>query len=309
MKIQNGYGFIHFPLTKEGIIAAIEATNLIRQYTIDRVTYDSCLTRSLEIVIQTQYHPGELPAVIPYPEHANYVNRDYNNLSTYNNPSPPSSVFNMSSLTSSLPVDQFSPRSRPSDTFSYSMAAPPPPVQHSAIPQTSGKFSSYYGESSNSSYYPAVAPSRAPVIPQQTGYPNARPYMTNLEAPKSEGPRLSFEGKDGDTFGSYGDGNIHSRTDFKSSPPSYPLEENQVYQSYSSGNMLQSSFGERTNNNSSYIITGPSAMPTSFPMSSMRTMDDVSPRERSSPPTSNYRQDITESVNFRQENNFNSSSI
>lgn len=52
--MQNGYGFVHFPLTQDGINAAIAATNLIRQYTIDRVTYDSCLTRSLEYVIETQ---------------------------------------------------------------------------------------------------------------------------------------------------------------------------------------------------------------------------------------------------------------
>jgi hypothetical protein len=63
LRIQNGYGFVHFPLTADGINAAIAATNLIRQYTIDRVTYDSCLTRSLEYVIATQ--KDVLPLIEP----------------------------------------------------------------------------------------------------------------------------------------------------------------------------------------------------------------------------------------------------
>jgi hypothetical protein len=48
-------------LTQEGITAAVQATNLVRQYTIDRVTYDSCLTRSLETVIMGLQNPA-IPA-------------------------------------------------------------------------------------------------------------------------------------------------------------------------------------------------------------------------------------------------------
>jgi hypothetical protein len=51
LKLQNGYGFVHFRLTPEGIRSAINATNAIHQVTIDRVTYDCSLSHSLEVVM------------------------------------------------------------------------------------------------------------------------------------------------------------------------------------------------------------------------------------------------------------------
>jgi hypothetical protein len=50
--LQNGYGFVHFPLTLEGINTAIIATRNIHHVTINRIKYDSCLTRSLEEMIR-----------------------------------------------------------------------------------------------------------------------------------------------------------------------------------------------------------------------------------------------------------------
>jgi hypothetical protein len=50
--LQNGYGFVHFPLTLEGINTAVVATRNIHHVTINRIKYDSCLTRSLEEIIR-----------------------------------------------------------------------------------------------------------------------------------------------------------------------------------------------------------------------------------------------------------------
>lgn len=51
---QSGYGFIHFPLSDEGIDAAIRATSFLRQIMVGDVLYDSCLTRSLEAIIRSK---------------------------------------------------------------------------------------------------------------------------------------------------------------------------------------------------------------------------------------------------------------
>lgn len=48
MRIQNGYGFIHFPLTSEGIQSALVATREVHQITVDRVIYDCTLSHLLE---------------------------------------------------------------------------------------------------------------------------------------------------------------------------------------------------------------------------------------------------------------------
>jgi hypothetical protein len=70
LKLQNGYGFVHFPLTAEGIQAAVDATHNVHQVTVDRVTYDCTLSRLLE--------DFDLPApqVLPNfpPKRANPVN-------------------------------------------------------------------------------------------------------------------------------------------------------------------------------------------------------------------------------------------
>lgn len=65
-RVQTGYGFAHFPLTPDGINAAINATNTIRQVSIDNVTYDSCLTRSLIHYIE-QIRAGQVPVLLPPP--------------------------------------------------------------------------------------------------------------------------------------------------------------------------------------------------------------------------------------------------
>lgn len=53
MRIQNGYGFVHYPMTVEGIQAAILSTRNIHQVTVDRVTYDCSLSHSLEQIVES----------------------------------------------------------------------------------------------------------------------------------------------------------------------------------------------------------------------------------------------------------------
>lgn len=56
---QHGYGFIHFPLTQEGINHAIRAAQGVSQLLVNDVLYDSCITRSLEAFIRVHMpdHP------------------------------------------------------------------------------------------------------------------------------------------------------------------------------------------------------------------------------------------------------------
>jgi hypothetical protein len=48
LKLQHGYGFIHYPFNEEGIRSAITAMNSLHQVTIDRVTYDCSMSHVLE---------------------------------------------------------------------------------------------------------------------------------------------------------------------------------------------------------------------------------------------------------------------
>ena len=58
---QNGYGFVHFPLTDSGIHGAIRAAKSLHQVFINNVLYDCCLTWSLEAIIQQKYNLQALP--------------------------------------------------------------------------------------------------------------------------------------------------------------------------------------------------------------------------------------------------------
>jgi hypothetical protein len=51
---QTGYGFIHYPLTPEGVGAAVQAANVICQLFVDHVLYDCCLTHSLILYLEQQ---------------------------------------------------------------------------------------------------------------------------------------------------------------------------------------------------------------------------------------------------------------
>jgi hypothetical protein len=59
LRIQNGYGFVHFALTPEGVRSAVNATNAIHQVTIDRVTYDCSLSHALEQIVAGEVSPPQ----------------------------------------------------------------------------------------------------------------------------------------------------------------------------------------------------------------------------------------------------------
>lgn len=47
LRIQNGYGFVHFSLSPDGVRGAIAAVNALHQVTIDRITYDCSISHAL----------------------------------------------------------------------------------------------------------------------------------------------------------------------------------------------------------------------------------------------------------------------
>ena len=49
---QNGYGFVRYPLTSEGIQGAIDATKYMHQVQIDGINYDTHLTHALETLLE-----------------------------------------------------------------------------------------------------------------------------------------------------------------------------------------------------------------------------------------------------------------
>lgn len=51
MCIQNGYGFVHYPLTSEGIEAALQAVESLHQVTINNVSYDCSVSNQLRQVL------------------------------------------------------------------------------------------------------------------------------------------------------------------------------------------------------------------------------------------------------------------
>lgn len=51
MYIQNGYGFVHFPLTDEGVKSALQAVSALHQVTINHITYDCSISNQLRQVL------------------------------------------------------------------------------------------------------------------------------------------------------------------------------------------------------------------------------------------------------------------
>lgn len=59
-RVQHGYGFIHYPMSKEGILSALRAIKTIHQVTIGPVTYDSTLGISLKEIIDSDAELWEI---------------------------------------------------------------------------------------------------------------------------------------------------------------------------------------------------------------------------------------------------------
>lgn len=81
MTIQNGYGFVHYPLTNEGIEAALRAVETLHQVTINNISYDCSVSNQLRQVLQnTGRHlnrqlrtsSGATLSSIPTPRYGNF---------------------------------------------------------------------------------------------------------------------------------------------------------------------------------------------------------------------------------------------
>jgi hypothetical protein len=57
MAIQNGYGFVHYPLTDDGIDAALRAVEALHQVTVNNVSYDCSVSNQLRQVL---FNTGKL---------------------------------------------------------------------------------------------------------------------------------------------------------------------------------------------------------------------------------------------------------
>jgi hypothetical protein len=51
MSVQNGYGFVHYPLTAEGINSALTAVKSLHQVTINQITFDCSVSNQLNQVL------------------------------------------------------------------------------------------------------------------------------------------------------------------------------------------------------------------------------------------------------------------
>jgi hypothetical protein len=52
--VQTGYGFIHFPLTPDGIASSLQAVNCMNGFVLDAVKYSCKVSRTLEEYFQAQ---------------------------------------------------------------------------------------------------------------------------------------------------------------------------------------------------------------------------------------------------------------
>ncbi len=59
MCIQNGYGFVHFPLTNDGIKSALQAVEALHQVTINHISYDCSVSNQLrQVLSQMERNPA-----------------------------------------------------------------------------------------------------------------------------------------------------------------------------------------------------------------------------------------------------------
>lgn len=76
MRLQHGYGFVHYPFTEQGVRSAMTAMNALHQVTIDRVTYDCSMSHVLEEYfkqLEVTQPPQENPALPPTFQEYNFT--------------------------------------------------------------------------------------------------------------------------------------------------------------------------------------------------------------------------------------------
>lgn len=67
MRVQNGYGFVHFAFSPDGIRAALTAVQCLHQVTIDRVTYDCSISYALQQYLIAVNDPTLVPSRTTHP--------------------------------------------------------------------------------------------------------------------------------------------------------------------------------------------------------------------------------------------------
>jgi hypothetical protein len=68
--VQSGYGFIHFPLTHEGISSALHVSETVKQLHVDGIVFDCCLSHGLRHFLKMDpCRTAQLnsPTTVPFP--------------------------------------------------------------------------------------------------------------------------------------------------------------------------------------------------------------------------------------------------
>lgn len=72
--MQNGYGFVHYAFSPDGIRSALTAVQCLHQVTIDRVTYDCSISHGLQQYLLHAKDPTLVPFRTTHPVPPNYNN-------------------------------------------------------------------------------------------------------------------------------------------------------------------------------------------------------------------------------------------
>eukprot|EP01039_Chlorochromonas_danica_P000455 gene455-492_t len=74
LRVQNGYGFVHYAFTPDGVRSALTAVQCLHQVTIDRVTYDCSISHGLQQYLLHAKDPTLVPFRTTHPALPNYNN-------------------------------------------------------------------------------------------------------------------------------------------------------------------------------------------------------------------------------------------
>jgi hypothetical protein len=153
LKLQHGYGFIHYPFNEEGIRSAITAMNSLHQVTIDRVTYDCSMSHVLEEYFKI---------VDPQPDNSLPIEMQEKNFVPSNMlqpaPGPVPTVVIANQPLSTLPGASSSLPSFPGPSASGGGSS----HSHGALSSANNSFPSYGSGHSFTSFPPAVNTSSFP---------------------------------------------------------------------------------------------------------------------------------------------------
>jgi hypothetical protein len=82
MCIQNGYGFVHFALTNEGIKSAFHAVEALHQVTINQISYDCSVSNQLrQVLAQMDRDPSMKQQILNQTANNRQLHGNYNSVS------------------------------------------------------------------------------------------------------------------------------------------------------------------------------------------------------------------------------------